>query len=152
MKDSKELKEKIITELAVKNLAEANSLLGVRREHFTEGDFREVQQVISENIKHHINEWRIEEVVTFNGYYGGTYYGEIKESMLLHQSVKLGDYDEEGVLNTEPWKMFRKKDYPAEQWSEIEQILNQSQQQSQIEQPPKSKFPFFDSSGGGNKY
>jgi hypothetical protein len=56
MKNSKELKEQIIRELAIKNLAEANSLLGVRREHFTEEDFREVQHAINENIKHHINE------------------------------------------------------------------------------------------------
>jgi len=56
MVNSRELKEKIIRELAVKNLAEANSLLGVRREHFTEGDFKEVYHAINENIKRHINE------------------------------------------------------------------------------------------------
>jgi lipase chaperone LimK len=78
----------------------------------------------------------------------------MKESMLLHQSARLGNYDEEGVLNTEPWKMFRKKDYPAEQWIEVEQALSQSQQQAQVEQPPKSNFPLggFGGSSGSGKY
>lgn len=139
MTNSKELKEKIIRELEVKNLAEAESLLGVnRREQLTEEDFQTVIRAITDNIKRHINEWRIEEVITFNGYYGGAYYGEMKDIMLLHRSARLGDYDKEGVLNTDPRKMFWKKDYPAEQWAEIEQALSQSQQQAQ----QQTSFPW----------
>jgi len=154
MTNSKELKEKIIRELAVKNLANAESVVGIRRDDFTSEDFQEIHWAIHENVKRHINEWRIEEVITFNGHYGGDFYGEMKKIMLLHQSADLSKYDELGSLVTDPRKMIFKETYPVEQWIEVEQALSQSQQQTQIEQPPKSNFPFGGSGGssGSGKY
>jgi len=155
MVNSKELKEKIISELKMKNLADAESMLGIRRENFTEEDFWEVHLAIAENIKSHINEWRIEEVVTFNGYYGGDFYGEKKETILFHQSAQLGKYDELGTLVVDPRKMQFKESYPIERWKEIENALNNQhqedtpsipssqEQQTQQEQPLKQSKDYI---------
>jgi hypothetical protein len=57
--------------------------------------------------------------------------------ILLHQSAQI-EYSSYGLLIMDWPKMHWKKCYPSDQWTEIEEVLNQEQKNSKNQPPTKN--------------
>jgi hypothetical protein len=64
-------------------------------------------------------------------------YGRQENDVLIHKTAKL-KYDSEGILIEDLGKIHYKRVFDDEEWTEIENILNEQQEEiPQQEQPPK---------------
>ena len=99
----------------------------VDKEQFTEMDYQGLKQKVIEDIKTSLKKWEFDKAVCW---------WDKKEA------TKMNEYS---VLKSskDPKRIYYKNAFSLQEWAEIEQVLSQSQQQVQIEQPPKSNFFLF---------
>ncbi|MCE8162781.1 MAG: hypothetical protein I3273_01570 [Candidatus Moeniiplasma glomeromycotorum] len=95
-----------------------------------DNNFQQARRNMIDNIKQHIDEWKIEEMITFNGHWYDyekeewiKYGDEKREVMLIHQSAKV-EWNRYGGLEINSEKMLYKQRFSSEEWAGIERVLS----------------------------
>jgi hypothetical protein len=103
---------------------------------FSAEDYQEIKQAVIEKvIKPNKNNWEVKKILVMNGIYGRQ-----ENDVLIHKTAKL-KYDSEGILIEDLGKIHYKRVFDDEEWTEIENILNEQQEEiPQQEQPPKEAW------------
>jgi len=117
------------------------------------------RQGLIEDIKNHIHEFELEEVLVFNGHFwNGTnwvkYDNEKREVMLIHKSVIELEkkYNQFGALEVHHGKMFDKQIIGEQGWVEIERAkLRSEQKRTSYHQTSSPKDNRPQGGSGGNK-
>ena len=107
---------------------------------------KEKREEIIKKVKEGKEKWRVEKVLTFDGYFGNEPYKEWKE-MLINNDEKL-EYKNDTILAARGKhliivedKIYEKSDFPIDEWDEIKQVLKQNNNHKEVS--PKSSSTFF---------